>query len=223
MASGSSSIRCSEAVEPPPTDLRRRGRRGLRRDHPLRRELLRGARPLRARRAVAGQGQGDDRKAQDRSGSRKGSRFKPDQQTQEVLNDALQEAHAWLDTQYEAAYSPPFYDGTHWALPISKELAEGDADVVRRPGRVPLDARAVAYHFAFFSAKHYGTGQFYLIAIKDSKGEALEGAQRLSTDRACERAGQPVLVGDDLRPRHPHADPRPARGQAALHTRRACR
>ena len=32
--------------------------------------------------------------------------------------------HAWLDLQYEAAFSPPFYDGTHWALPVAEELAK---------------------------------------------------------------------------------------------------
>jgi hypothetical protein len=41
------------------------------------------------------------------------------------------------------------------------------------PGAYPVDGRAVAYAMAYFSAKHLGEGQFYLMTIADSAGERL--------------------------------------------------
>ena len=108
-------------------------------------------------------------------GIEKGKPFAPDPKNQKALSEALEEAHAWLDVQYEAAYSPPFNEGTHWALPVSPALAEGMQTEFADPDEYPRDSRGVAYHFAFFSAKHYGAGQFYLFAINDSQGRALEG------------------------------------------------
>jgi hypothetical protein len=40
----------------------------------------------------------------------------------------------------------------------------------------PVDARGMTYSMAFFSAKHLGKGQFYLMAIKDKDNAVLEGA-----------------------------------------------
>ena len=70
-------------------------------------------------------------------GIEKDKRFAADPETEGVLADALQEAHAWLDLRYQAFFSPPFYDGTHWALPVSDEFVEGGPDVVRRPRLLP--------------------------------------------------------------------------------------
>jgi hypothetical protein len=44
------------------------------------------------------------------------------------------------------------------------------------PESYPVDNRAVAYSLAYFSAKHLGAGQFYLMALKDSKGNRLDGS-----------------------------------------------
>lgn len=38
------------------------------------------------------------------------------------------------------------------------------------PNHYPVDARAVAYTFAFVSLKRIGTGQFYLVSLKDKDG-----------------------------------------------------
>jgi hypothetical protein len=35
------------------------------------------------------------------------------------------EAHAWLDHKYENVFTPPYYEGTRWGLPASKEVLEG--------------------------------------------------------------------------------------------------
>jgi hypothetical protein len=34
------------------------------------------------------------------------------------------EAHAWLDHKYQNLFTPPYYEGTHWGLPASKEVLE---------------------------------------------------------------------------------------------------
>src|SRR5262249_52486669 len=39
----------------------------------------------------------------------------------------------------------------------------------------PVDGRAIYFSIAYFSAKHLGTGQFYVMTIKDNAGQALEG------------------------------------------------
>src|SRR4030095_7391909 len=43
------------------------------------------------------------------------------------------------------------------------------------PNNSPIDGRGVAYSFAFFSPKHLGAGQFYLMTIKDKAGNAFDG------------------------------------------------
>jgi hypothetical protein len=50
------------------------------------------------------------------------------------------------------------------------------------PKEYPVDSRGVAYSIGYFSAKHLGAGQFYLMAIKDKDGKSLDGgdAYRLS-------------------------------------------
>ena len=44
-----------------------------------------------------------------------------------------------------------------------------------RPDRYSVDSRAVGYSVAYFSPKHFGTGQSYLMTIVDKAGERLSG------------------------------------------------
>ena len=108
-------------------------------------------------------------------GIEKGKPFKPDAPTRAVLDAAIREAHAWLDARYETMYSPAYYDGSHWALPVSPVLIEGLQSNFARPDRYPIDDRGLTYSFAFFSAKHLGEGQFYLLTIEDKAGQSLDG------------------------------------------------
>ena len=55
-------------------------------------------------------------------GIEKGKPFNPDDDAREIMKAAAQEARQWLDLQYEASLSPPFYDGGHWALPTAPGL-----------------------------------------------------------------------------------------------------
>jgi len=108
-------------------------------------------------------------------GIEKGKSFKPNKQMQQLLKNAIVEAHAWLDAQYDAGFSTPYNKGKHWGLPVFPaflpEAQNGYAD----PDSYPVDARGVTYTFVFFAPKNLGEGQFYFFAIKDKKGNDLEG------------------------------------------------
>src|SRR5882672_8395445 len=71
-------------------------------------------------------------------GIEKGKPFKPDPVAQAILNDAAAEAHAWLDIGYEAVFSPPFFKQSRWALPASKEVAEGMPSFFSDPNAYPV-------------------------------------------------------------------------------------
>ena len=122
-------------------------------------------------------------------GIEKGKAFEPDVKTQAILKEAISEAHEWIEHQYESFFSPPFNEGAQWALPASQELLQGLATNFSNPNSYPTDARSLAYSFAFFSPKHLGAGQFYLMTIKDKSGSAFEGS---STYRLTVPANAPV-------------------------------
>ena len=108
-------------------------------------------------------------------GIQQGKPFAPDAKTQRIFDSAAREAQASLGAQYEKVFVPPFNEGTHWALPASPEVAEGMQTLFAKPDRYPIDDRAVTYSMAYFSAKQIGTGQFYLMTIKDKDGKRLDG------------------------------------------------
>jgi hypothetical protein len=56
-------------------------------------------------------------------------------------------------------------------------MIEGMSTNFAKPDSYPVDGRAVLYSIAYFSAKHLGAGQFYLLTIKDKNGEPLDGAE----------------------------------------------
>jgi len=108
-------------------------------------------------------------------GIEKGKAFNPDAKTQAVLDDAAKEARAWLETKYQAAFSPAYFDGTGWAVPGAKEVMEGMSTQFANPDSYPIDGRGLAYSLAFFSPKHLGAGQIYLMTFKDNAGKPFDG------------------------------------------------
>jgi len=111
-------------------------------------------------------------------GIEKGKVFNPDAKTRAILDNAATEAHAWLETEYEALFTPPFYEGTGWALPMTPELIKGLQTQYVDPDSYPVDSRGVIYTMAFFSPKHSaeaGGGSFYLMTLKDEAGHPLDG------------------------------------------------
>jgi hypothetical protein len=109
-------------------------------------------------------------------GIEKGKPFNPDEKTTKILADAAREAHAWLDLKYETVFTPPFNEGTHWALPAMPGVTEGMMTNFAKPDAYPVEGRGVAYSMAYFSAKHLGTGQYYLMTVVDKAGKPLDGA-----------------------------------------------
>jgi hypothetical protein len=110
-------------------------------------------------------------------GIEKGKPFNPDEKTKQVLNEAVPEAHAWLDHKYENVFTPPYYEGTRWGLPASKEVLEGLITDYANPNAYPVDGRGVTYSYAFFSPKHLGEGQFYLMDIANKDGKPFDGGR----------------------------------------------
>jgi hypothetical protein len=108
-------------------------------------------------------------------GIEKGKSFAPDARTREIMNEAAREASQWLDLQYEASLSPPFYEGARWALPAAPGLMEGMQSSFADPNRYPTDGRGTIYSMAFFCPKHSGLGSFYLMATRDKEGRPLDG------------------------------------------------
>jgi len=121
-------------------------------------------------------------------GIEKGKPFRPDEATQRVLNAAAGEAHAWLELKYETMF-PPYYEGRRWVFPVSPDVIGGLQSQFANPDSYPVDGRGVTYTMAFFSTKHSGIGQYYLMTIKDKDGQSFAGA---STYRLTVPANAPV-------------------------------
>jgi hypothetical protein len=123
-------------------------------------------------------------------GIEKGRPFAPNDKSRRIFNLAAHEAHTCLVNRLETSYfPPPYFDGGHWHVPAAPEVVEGLATNFADPGSYPVDNRAVTYAMGFFSAKHPGGGQFYLMAIKDGKGNGFDGG---STYRLQVPASAPV-------------------------------
>jgi hypothetical protein len=61
-------------------------------------------------------------------------------------------------------------------VPGAKEVMEGLSTQFANPDSYPIDGRGLAYSLAFFSPKHLGAGQFYLMTFKDKAGKPLDGS-----------------------------------------------
>lgn len=109
-------------------------------------------------------------------GIAKGKSFLPDEATQGLLKAAAEEAHAWLEQKYDTMFQP-YYEGRQWVFPILPEVVGGLQSQFADPDSYPIDGRAVTYTIAFFSTKHSGIGQYYLMAVRDKDAQALDGAK----------------------------------------------
>ncbi|TIV27476.1 MAG: DUF1254 domain-containing protein, partial [Mesorhizobium sp.] len=124
-------------------------------------------------------------------GIEQGKPFKPGPETKKVLGQAASEARTLMEQRYEALFTPSFYEGSQWALPVPHDLSEGLSDLFSKPGVYPVDNRGTFFSFAFSSIKHLGSGQFYLVTIRDKNGKALDGGK---TYRLTVPANAPVSL-----------------------------
>jgi hypothetical protein len=109
-------------------------------------------------------------------GIEKGKPFKPDETTRRLLDKAAREAQPVIAAKYEAGFVPPHWEGTHWGLPVEKAMIEGMQSGFADPNSYAIDGRAAMYSIGYFSAKHLGAGQYYLLAIHDANGQPLVGS-----------------------------------------------
>jgi len=108
-------------------------------------------------------------------GIEKGKPFSPDAKTQDILKLAAREAHALLESRYNGMFAP-YFDNSRWALPGSSDYLKASQDGFSDPNTYPFDSRGVVFTFAFFTPKHLGEGQFYLMTVKDKDGQNFDGS-----------------------------------------------
>ena len=106
-------------------------------------------------------------------GIERGKPFSPDATTQRALDEAIKEAHLWLDSLIDTL--PPFNPGARWFFPITEEMHQNVMSFWHTPDSFPIDARGMAYSLAFFSAKHVGEAQYYLMTTSDREATPLQG------------------------------------------------
>ncbi len=104
-------------------------------------------------------------------GIKRGQPFTPDPHRVELLEAAVQEAHAWIRHVYEN--EPAFYEGTQWFFPAGRDLTEGQSHNFSNGEVYPYTDRGVIYHMAFIGLKRLGVGQFYLVNLRDGDGNIL--------------------------------------------------
>jgi hypothetical protein len=109
-------------------------------------------------------------------GIEKGKPFSPDAQTEAILTSAAREAHALLEIRYEVMFKP-YFDISRWALPAMPDYLKASQDGFSDPSAYPVDSRGLAFTFAFFTPKHLGQGQSYLMTLKDKDGQNLDGSK----------------------------------------------
>lgn len=110
-------------------------------------------------------------------GIEKGKPFSPDAKSQDILNSAAREAHALLESRYEGIFTPPYFDISRWALPALPDYLKASQDGFSDPDEYPVDSRGLIFTFAFFTPKHLGEGQFYLMTVKDKNGQSFDGSK----------------------------------------------
>jgi hypothetical protein len=107
-------------------------------------------------------------------GIEKGKPFNPDPKTQDILKTAAQEAHAALESRYESLFIP-YFDISRWAVPGTPDYLKASQNGFSDPNQYPFDSRGIVFTFAFFTPKHLGEGQFYLMTLKDKDGDTFDG------------------------------------------------
>jgi hypothetical protein len=108
-------------------------------------------------------------------GIEKGRPFNPDATSRAALEAGARDAHDWLNYFYETGLHP-YFEGTHWAVPVQMPFVEEAAKGYTTPDFYPVDARALTYYMGYIGIKHLGAGQFYLIVHEDKNGQPLSGA-----------------------------------------------
>ncbi len=109
-------------------------------------------------------------------GIERGKPYAPDAAASKAQEEGIADARAWLEARYEAGF-PAFFEGTHWTMPALPDAVQGQSTTYAEPDKYAVDARGIAYTYAYIAIKRLGVGQFYLINIKDKTGKSYDGAR----------------------------------------------
>lgn len=110
-------------------------------------------------------------------GIEKGKPFRPDDETRGILDAAAQEAGAWLEAKYDAGLPPYFSPTSRWTYPAMLDVIKAQQNGFSDANAYPVDDRGLGYSYAYVGIKRLGTGQMYLISIRDKDGESFDGAK----------------------------------------------
>jgi hypothetical protein len=111
-------------------------------------------------------------------GIERGKPFIANENNRPALDAAAREAGAWLEMKYEEAMATGYFDeASRWSMPASPEYLASATSNYTRPDSYPVDDRGLVFSFAFFTLKHVGAGQYYLMSIKDALGQDFDGAK----------------------------------------------
>lgn len=110
-------------------------------------------------------------------GIEKGKPFQPADATKTLLASAAREAGALLEAKYDAGLPPFFSTTSRWTFPAPPDLIKAAQEGYADPEQYPVDQRGMAYSYAYIGIKRLGSGQFYLISIRDKDGQSFEGGQ----------------------------------------------
>lgn len=106
-------------------------------------------------------------------GIQRGKSFNPNARTKEILTASAKTARSYLNNNLES--TTPFFKNTHWIFPVTPEFGANIQGDYHIPDSYPTDNRGLLYTIGFFSAKHIGESQFYLMQIADKDGNPLDG------------------------------------------------
>lgn len=109
-------------------------------------------------------------------GIEKGRPFSPDKRTTKLLTAGAQEAKAILEGMYDKGWGT-FFEGRQWRPAGAADVIKVQATAYADPNAYPVDLRGMTYTYGYVGIKRLGTGQFYLISIRDKNGNPLDGGK----------------------------------------------
>jgi hypothetical protein len=124
-------------------------------------------------------------------GIERGAHFNPNPKTEAILGAAAREAKALLESRYEGLFAQPYFNISRWAMPASPAYLKAAPGGYTEPDNYPVADHGILFSFAFFTPKHVGEGQYYLMTIKDAEGRNLSGG---NTYRLTVPANAPVKL-----------------------------
>jgi len=111
-------------------------------------------------------------------GIRKGQPFAPDAETKRALEDGLARAYAYMQEMFvlPGVALIPYWKDRQWSvMNLSPDQAKAGFPFTE-PDRLMLDERAAFYFYATYLPKVLGGSSFYLLELKDTDGNLMNGS-----------------------------------------------